>query len=866
MYPWLSETVGNKATVVTASRRLARLLNSEYSEEQLARSHQAWLSPDIRVLDDWLVSTINSATDTLPLVLSAHASSVVWEHCLRGEAGNQLVDFAGLLRQARQSWQSLHDWRVPLSEVSAAARSHDEQLFAAVARKYQSTLAEKHWIDGAQATGMLTGLVESRAVAIPERVVYAGFDRLVPALEALFAAVTATGCTVQAAPVGESADDLLVAAFDNEQAELRAAGAWARRQIGKNPAATIAVVCASLERNAVTAERLIREGVAPGWQYGTEELRSAVNTSYGRRLADYPAISIALLLLRWVRRDLWFGEVSQLLRTPFMVGDAAAGRCKLELYLRRWPNQPWSPAAIAGLFPRQRQEADAVEWLIGIEQLSAFQAAAEGRASPAEWADRIDRLLQDLAWPGTKSLGSEEFQLQNRWRDLLNEFSRLHIVAPKMTFAEASDRLDAMAKDTIYQAETRRGAVQLLGPLEAAGMRFDSIWVAGLDADVWPSAPHPLTLVSRELQRRYAMPDATPDDTLAFSRRVLNRLAGSAGTVRLSWPRTRDDTENSASPLIAGYGAMDPDRAVDPGWHAASLIATAGLEQVADDPVPAVQQGELLAGGAYTVQLQVTDPFAAFARGRLRVAELEPVKNGLSPALRGRLIHKALQVLFADMPSQDDIRQWQRAGLGQRISAAADAAVKQYLWHADPVIRKLLALEHVRLCSLLEKFITEEQKRPAFKIVGVEQEIEFEQSGVHLDLRVDRIDRLPDDSLLIADYKTGLPKKLLDRYGEPHDLQLVVYACALDDAIGGLVLINIDSRSIEYRGIGASTAWDGKRAAEWSERLASWKERVSQAIRQIAAGDARINLNLPAGQSRPLNILSRFEELRRGQR
>ncbi|MEE8538250.1 MAG: hypothetical protein V3S54_00435, partial [Woeseiaceae bacterium] len=293
MYQWLSEAVENNSIVITASRRLARVLNSEYGKEQLALGNKAWLSPNIRFLDDWLTSTVNAAADSLPIVLAGHASGIIWERCLKEQAGASLLNIGGLVRPARQSWQRLHDWRVSLSEVSTEARSQDEQLFAAAARKYQAILAENSWIDDAQVAGIVAGLIESRAVPAPERVVYAGFDRLVPAVEHLFAIMADIGCVVSVAQVDEAAADVLVAAFANADAELRAAGAWARRQLTENPSATVGIVSSSLDRNALTTERLIREGLAPGWQYGGADLRTAVNTSYGRRLSDYPVISIA---------------------------------------------------------------------------------------------------------------------------------------------------------------------------------------------------------------------------------------------------------------------------------------------------------------------------------------------------------------------------------------------------------------------------------------------------------------------------------------------------------------------------------------------------------------------------------------------
>ena len=360
------------------------------------------------------------------------------------------------------------------------------------------------------------------------------------------------------------------------------------------------------------------------------------------------------------------------------------------------------------------------------------------------------------------------------------------------------------------------------------------------------------------------MPDSTPDDTLEYSRRVLNRLASSAGRVRLSWPQSSEESENSASPLVRGYDGVTANQAADPGWHARDLIDSHHIEIPAADPVPAVRRDELVAGGATTVQRQATDPFSAFAYGRLRVSEMDTVATGLSPSQRGSLVHNALHSLLAEAPSQDQIRAWADPNAGERIEIAVDSSLTKYLWHADAVLRRILELERNRLCKLLEKFIEAELKRTAFSVDRVEHDLAYQQFGVRLNLRIDRIDRLPDKSMLIADYKTGQPKNLLRRDGAPRELQLVVYACALDERIGGLLLINIDSRTILYKGTGASGEWDAKGAGIWPQRLAAWKAGVDAAMQQIAEGDARINLDLPSDQTRPLNILSRFEERRRG--
>jgi hypothetical protein len=133
-------------------------------------------------------------------------------------------------------------------------------------------------------------------------------------------------------------------------------------------------------------------------------------------------------------------------------------------------------------------------------------------------------------------------------------------------------------------------------------------------------------------------------------------------------------------------------------------------------------------------------------------------------------------------------------------------------------------------------------------------------------LRADRLDQLDDGSLMIIDYKTGAAKGFLNMEGEPADLQLIVYADAVQQPVGGLMLINIDSRAITYKGAGwrvLAGAWQRDDADTWSARLTEWKAMVHRAVDGIAAGDARINLSLSAGQARKLQILSRQEELKR---
>ena len=186
------------------------------------------------------------------------------------------------------------------------------------------------------------------------------------------------------------------------------------------------------------------------------------------------------------------------------------------------------------------------------------------------------------------------------------------------------------------------------------------------------------------------------------------------------------------------------------------------------------------------------------------------------------------------------------------------AALVRYRRDADMRQQRLLSLEKVRLLRMLEQFVHAERKRGEFRVEALEQELSIRRYGVELELRADRIDRLADGSLLVIDYKTGATKNILTRDGEVAELQLVVYACAVDEPVGGLALFNVDSRAIVCKAVGGGVEWDADRWGEWDQQLSRWKTQVDVAIRQLAAGDVRVNLRRAASDHRALSLLSRF--------
>lgn len=858
MYGWLPEDCDEASQVVTASRRLARALTAEYNSRQVAGGRTAWLTPVIVAWPDWQARLFASAgPGSQPARLNAHQSRVLWERILRTIIDDPLVNIPALTRHARDAWKRLHEWRVPFDECVAAASSRDQRLFAAAASRYRERLAAENWIDDATLGTAVIAAVAAGAITAPEHIRLAGFDRLTPEADALIAALRERGSDIVPVPSAAATTDVSVVACEDPDAELRTAGAWARAQLDANPDARVGIVVSGLEQDADRAGRLVREGLVPGWQYARGSQREAANVSFGRRLHEYPAVDIALLLLRWLQGAIKGRDISLLLRTPFLGLAGTDGRAQLELDLRRLPDRDWTPELLLRAFAERDVSGDAADWLARLEKLADIRRSPGAEASPAQWAAVVDKLLDDFGWPGAAALGSADFQLVNRWRDLLNDLARLELVIPEMSLVHAVGQLRAMAADTVFQPELERSVVEVLGPLEAAGIEFDRLWIAGLTASQWPPAGRPMALVSRRLQRHYGLPDADPGDTAAYAKRVVERLLGSADSLICSHPHRSGDALETRTALLADIAESDAPE--DPGWHALRLCGMAVPEVLDSDPVPPVSADESVVGGAAVINWQMHEPFTAFALGRLGISTLRPIVSGLPPILRGNLIHGAAFHLYRDRPSRADIRGWRDADLDQRISAAVQRAFARYERHADGVLRELFALERRRVSHLLRELVDVDLERARFSVHDVEVSAEFVMAGVRLGIRIDRIDRYDDGAVAILDYKTGSRRKFLDGSGEPADAQLLVYAAATEEPVAALGFYNIDSRATALDASGR----DVMGAENWQQSLDRWTQAVANAAGEFAAGDVRIRYWQTLRDARALNVLSRFGEIRR---
>ena len=483
----------------------------------------------------------------------------------------------------------------------------------------------------------------------------------------------------------------------------------------------------------------------------------------------------ALAVVTLAQQPIARAAAAALLRSPYWPGPwAARARCERDWLDESRALVDWDDA-LASL--RTSDAVLAVRWRTARER--AHRPAPQ---SPREWVTHWRRLLEHCGWPGDDEgpLDPTEFTARNAWEQLLEEFARIGTVDARMSGATALQTLRNLAASRVFQPESAPAAISIMGILEAAGLPFDALWVAGLSAQRWPPAPHPNPFLPIRWQRERNVPRSSPARELAYARALTADLAQAAPRVVMSAPSTTDGEPCAPSALIdATTSVLDENLT---GQDGVEIIAAAReVETIADDRAPALAPGKVR-GGAGVIAAQSDCPFRAAAVHRMRVEPWPQAAEGLNARERGQLVHAAMAAFWRDLGSHAALQACDDLALRQHVDRAVDSARSIFTparWRLLP--SALAAAETARIGDIATQWIERyERPRPGFAVTNIEWSLPLDIAGLTLTLKLDRVDALDGGGHAIIDYKAGMAAAPATWFAQrPRAPQLGLYALAL---------------------------------------------------------------------------------------
>ncbi len=806
----LSSVVTPGSTIVTLSPLLASAANEQIVSQNLQRGQTAWVRPEILNVNAWLTNcwrSVRYKAASTPVLLSTAQEQTIWQRLIAQQHPN-LGHQAGAARLAMDAARLLAEYRIPLKH-EAWTGYRDAQQFRELFGRFRRLCKAKNWITCSGLWRLLPKWIAKNQLD-PGTVVFAGFERFSPALNGIREAL---GPRATVAPLHSQGRSPFVwgKACTNLAEEVEYAARWVRCTAEENPCQSIGVFIPDLPSHYALVERTFQQVLYPSRSAGPLRGPSLFHLNGSKPLLSHPLIAGALLLLELARPQLAIADASAILRCPFVTGAAAEANSRaladLELRRRRhldvtlygMESSTQNCPLLTAVWEKVRQVLRIRSWTLDLPR----------------WSQFISDLLEAAGWPGDAELTNEEQKIVESWKDALLNLAGLGLVSASVSFETACAQLRRLLASACgSQTGDCLSPIQILDACDANGLEFDYAAVLGMADETWPPAQRSWPLVPSRLRREFGVPGSDGGSLGEERRQKTQSLFHSAPVVLVSYSGRLAPL---ARTFIPSFGTEPP---VWEGRLPLQSYAPAALESVDDTAGPSFQLGEIAAGGVGIIKSQSLCPFRAFAEYRLHACRPEEGYFGIDARDRGSFLHGALERVWKDLQTLERLQNINDEELRELVRAAAAEAIQDR--RENPFHQLTNGAERERLEAVVLRWLSYERERKTpFTVEHLEKPRSVNLNGLQLELRIDRIDRLPDGSVILIDYKSS-ELTLKDLEGSrPSEPQLLIYAAATEERVEGIYIAKTKPRQPDAVGFAHNEHFP---AVKQSRKKTSWAQ------------------------------------------
>ena len=869
----------NLAELLTFNGRSVVLMPSDASARQcreriaqLRGSHDQAFIETITVmpLDQWFAELWDAsfpAKQVLrPIQLLALARDIIEssdyfpDNCLNSMAiARQFVDAFQLHAQYRLS-----------SDREYYLFSQEYQAFHHWQQALQAKLDEQQALSAQQLPGALLPMLAEGSLDLPDQLILSTELSLSPAprhfIEQCAEVLSIKKLTID----GFSATPLFQSAAQLEQ-ECEALTAWLGGYLsaeGEHANKLLAVLVPDINQyqpvlQAVLQRQLYPSGLFPAADTQTREpwLFDGSET-----LLSYPLIKSAWDLISLASKALPLEQFSRVLRSRFVRGWPAARSLRAQLDLR-WRDRLGPETTLkSALALAKKIEQDEPQVSDFLHDLAAMLKTMPSAQLPSEWVRFFDQLLLSAGWPNADDDDSVVEQCRRGFSQAMDVFRALDRQLGSVSHDRALSWLQHILSTKRFSVSRDWACpVRIMQYDDALGLRFDAVWIMGLDDGALPRRVEPSPFLPLELQQRAGLEDSDPSLCLQRDRALLNSLLASAPLVKISHSRESEVGSPQGPCSLLPQWQDDEQREIGNRYQASGQVLTPASDDVrAIDPA----QRDSIRGGTGLFKEYASSPFFAFLKYRLNLREFPQPAEGLDHRVQGILVHDTMQHVWERLKNKAALDALNNVQLEAAVRSCCEQALAGPECSVARFGESLLNIEKERVirlvCSWLEE--KEKQRLQDFEVIAVEQLIETKLAGIPLRLRMDRIDNVGGKHLVI-DYKTGSinGRSLnVDSLTEP---QLPIYALVQsgDEAkdslhIDGVMLAQL--KSPEDLAIHMRSNWANSVIAKrpdkdndvdspdkWQAELDAWSTALQGMAEGILAGNIQHDYSQNYGRS-----------------
>lgn len=794
----LINQLSTNCTVITVNQRLAALISQAYDTQQQQLGLMTWPRCTILPSNTWLLNQWQALCQPVQ-ILNSIQELALWKKIISEHSIDlPLINIEQTSQLMQQAWHLFNHWQLDLAQLKAY---HNQQIdcFTKWSDHFQDLTKTNQWLSLAE---LPLGLINHWQKSVPQltpQIYWVGFDEISPLQHHLINHMSQY-CELTVVDILGTEATCQRIELENQSQEITIFTAWAAELLRKNPDIKIGCIVPNLSNcretivNELANTFAIQNKLSAYIDFAHHEF--IYNISASQYLSEFEAIYIALQIIQLLSGQFDLETIGLILQSPYLMHDATDidFGALLDHSLRENNYLPQLPLENL-LFHINKLEKssskqtkfnnfkNSCHWRQRWQQFYKNLQLQTEYHLPSQWAQYFELQLRTVGWPGCRQRNSLEFQLMQRWQQLLGEMAYLDSIYPSITLNEAIHYLNNLAKQTPFQAQGNPQApIQILGILESIGYQFDAVWIMGLDDENWPPPANPNPFLPFQLQQQLNMPHASAVRQLNYTREITRRLLQSAPNIILSYCGSDGEKVLRPSKLIEHFPlyTLDNLSLTKTNAYPELIYAAKQLETIYDQTAPPMGALESPLGGSTILTEQALCPFRAFALKRLQAQSLPKINIAISSKHRGILLHHAMAQLWVHLQNQQNLLQLTSEEINTLIEQTIESAFLN-LFNSQQImmLRPLLNIEKLCLHKLIFQWLIIEKQRSPFKVIACEYQTVINIGPLKLTIRIDRMDELNDGNRIIIDYKTSSNQTLSTQawLNQPlEQLQLPLYS------------------------------------------------------------------------------------------
>ena len=231
--------------ILCPSARLARSIQNDISRRQLQAKQKQWQSAPVLTLSQWLDNVVIEEALLSGKIAEPHAllspfnEQLLWQEVitqsLQKNAFGDLFDVAGLASAAIEANRYMIAWKL---HVPREYQAEESRQFMQWQRAFQQRCSQLNVLESVRHMDWQLDCLAQSTHRLPAHIEFAGFDQTAPQEQRLREILA--NLNVEVTEYVTTRADLAQTnhvSLENQEAECRAAVAWAKQRLDENPGA-----------------------------------------------------------------------------------------------------------------------------------------------------------------------------------------------------------------------------------------------------------------------------------------------------------------------------------------------------------------------------------------------------------------------------------------------------------------------------------------------------------------------------------------------------------------------------------------------------------------------------------------------------